>query len=234
VILVAFLTFSSVTIVDLQKNNQSLMEKINQQQNEMKEQMQQIKIENQDLIKKNQGLEQENQKIIEAFNKIQEDLSSESQSGEKPSRSGITPQFILVNRGSFNRAFQKNLLNDLSEGSYQNEKVEIPIDVDDINLFQSLGSWKITNYTACIEECDADPFTTASGQIVTPGFTVAVDPKYWPYGTIFYFKDVGFGIAADCGGSVKGRNRADYLTASKKSNIPNQTEVYLVYQPETK
>lgn len=89
-------------------------------------------------------------------------------------------------------------------------------------------------YTATTEECDSTPSTTADGKLVTPGFTVAIDPKCWKYGTIFYFDGLGFGVAADCGGGIKGKNRADFLVVSKKFAylISGNRHVWVVYTPK--
>ena len=49
--------------------------------------------------------------------------------------------------------------------------------------------------------------TTATGKAVHEGI-IAVDPEVIPYGTAVEIKDMGFFIAEDCGGKIKG-NRID-------------------------
>jgi len=60
-----------------------------------------------------------------------------------------------------------------------------------------------SSYTPTVEECDSDPFTTASGRRVRYGI-VAVDPKVIPLGTKLYVSGYGYAIAADTGGLIKG------------------------------
>lgn len=226
---------ASVPIGRLIMDNRALKTTVASQKKEiviLQNQSKNLQSENERLLQKNQKLIKENKDLINAFNQKNEEISLEAQTGNsKPNRVGISPKFIMVSRGGFDRFDRENILEKLTEGSYQYQKEKIPFDIDDYKSWPSLGSWKMTNYTATTAECDANPSITASGQIVTPGFTVAVDPHYWPYGTIFYFKDVGFGIAADCGGYIKGRNRADYLTASKQFSMPEKVNTYLVYLP---
>ena len=74
--------------------------------------------------------------------------------------------------------------------------------------FIYLGNFKITHY--CTEQyehiCGTGDNRTATGTIVTPGTTIAVDPSVIPYGTKVYINGYGFRSAQDCGGAVKGRH----------------------------
>lgn len=79
-----------------------------------------------------------------------------------------------------------------------------------------LGRFKITAYTPSPSECGNNKGLTASGHPIIPGMSVAVDKKYWPLGTIFYIKGIGYVIAMDTGGKVKGRNRFDLAVFDKK------------------
>lgn len=58
-------------------------------------------------------------------------------------------------------------------------------------------------------QCQGDPRVTASGRRVSPGYTVAVDSKYWKFGTRFYIEGFGEVVAEDTGSKVRGRNRID-------------------------
>lgn len=78
-----------------------------------------------------------------------------------------------------------------------------------------LGVWEGTVYTATPEETDSEPSISASGKLVAPGYTIAVDPKHWKLGTKFYIEGIGVVQAEDTGSKVKGRNRFDLLVSDK-------------------
>jgi 3D (Asp-Asp-Asp) domain-containing protein len=71
------------------------------------------------------------------------------------------------------------------------------------------GEWLGTSYTPRKEECGNDKGITASGKPVIAGYTIAIDPKYWSFGTKFYIEGVGIVEAWDTGSAIKGRNRFD-------------------------
>jgi 3D (Asp-Asp-Asp) domain-containing protein/cell division protein FtsB len=195
---------------------------------------QSLKEQNYKLLKENEALTESVDQLTKDVNALNKTVSKTSQTGNsRPEKVGIAPQFTLSSRGSFDRSRNQDVLKNISKGSYQNQSQEVFFDIDDRNSWKYLGNWRMSQYTATVGECDANPSITASGKLVTPSFTVAVDPKYWKYGTIFYFQGLGFGVAADCGGGVKGKNRADYLVASKDfaRSLDKNRDVYLVYVP---
>jgi resuscitation-promoting factor RpfB len=55
-------------------------------------------------------------------------------------------------------------------------------------------------------------FITKTGNRVKRG-TIAVDPRYIPYGSKIYVPGYGWGIADDCGGAIKRRHIDVYLTS---------------------
>lgn len=71
-----------------------------------------------------------------------------------------------------------------------------------------IGDYKLTHYCAEIYEhiCGTGDGLTATGTYVTPGRTVAVDPRVIPYGTKLYIEGYGWRIAEDCGGAVNGNH----------------------------
>ena len=96
---------------------------------------------------------------------------------------------------------------------------------------QYLGKFKGTAYTPSKEECGNNKGITASGKPIIPGTTIAVDTKYWPIGTIFYIKGIGYVTAMDTGSGVKGKNRFDFAVFDKKFAYAlgtRQWDVYLV------
>lgn len=84
----------------------------------------------------------------------------------------------------------------------------------------SLGTFKLTAYCPCSQCCgqwasnrplDEDGneiIYGASGERLYGGYSVAVDPTVIPYGTTLYIEGVGYRVAQDCGGAIKG-NRID-------------------------
>lgn len=96
---------------------------------------------------------------------------------------------------------------------------------------KSLGYFSITAYTPTKDECGSDRGITASGQPIIPGVTVAVDTRYWPIGTVFYIKGLGYVVAMDTGGAIKGRNRMDFAVLDRefaKRIGRKKFEVYLI------
>lgn len=97
----------------------------------------------------------------------------------------------------------------------------------DIEIREYIGDFTLTYY--CVEPyahtCGGGGLT-ASGTTVTPYRSVAVDPKVIPLGTKLYIEGVGYRVAEDTGGAVKG-NKLDLsvtthkeaLTLGKKSGI---------------
>lgn len=82
---------------------------------------------------------------------------------------------------------------------------------------ETLGEWevkktyncKLTAYGpgfASTGKSPGDPGygVTASGQPAKPGHTVAVDPKLIPLGSLVYIDGVGYRVAEDVGGAIRG------------------------------
>ena len=84
----------------------------------------------------------------------------------------------------------------------------------------------ITAYCPCVKCCDKDDGITASGTRATQGRTVAVDPRYIPYGTEVIIDGVTY-IAEDCGGAIKGDDRIDLYFNSHIDalNFGKQTKI---------
>lgn len=94
-----------------------------------------------------------------------------------------------------------------------------------------IGKFIGTAYTPSKEECGNNRGITKSGNPIVPGVTIAVDTKYWPFGTVFYIKGLGYAIAMDSGSGVKGKYRFDFSVLSKdfaKALGRKKWEVYLV------
>lgn len=215
----------------LNQKNTALQQDINKL-SQLTETNSDLEIKLESVKKSNDELQKTMEKLMEDNNGLRETVNKAVQSGiSRPKVVGVTPIFKAVSRGS--EVNSSRNLSGLSRGSYQSQKVDINFDINDKDEWINAGNWNVSTYTATAEECDSNPSITADSKLVTPGFTVAVDPRYWKYGTIFYFDGLGFGVAADCGGAIKGKNRADFLVASKQlaAALSGNRHVWVVYRP---
>ena len=92
---------------------------------------------------------------------------------------------------------------------------ELPVEVE----LRSLGEFKLTAYCSCEKCCgewaDCRPVDEygnelvygASGEVLTAGYSIAVDPDVIPYGTVVIINGQEY-EAHDCGGAIKD-NRID-------------------------
>jgi 3D (Asp-Asp-Asp) domain-containing protein len=203
-----------------------------------------LKLENKRISVESVKTSEENQKLTTFLeqltnqqNALIETASWAAQNGLlKTSEIGITPIFRFSS-DSVDKNVQQQTLIDLSNGSYQTKQEIINFSLKDMNSWQKCEEkWSFSGYNATVAQCDSTPSITASGKIVTPGFTIAIDHKYWEYGTIFYIEGLGFAVAADCGGGVKGQNRGDFLVASLEfaRQVTEKRQVWIVYEPPKK
>ena len=86
-----------------------------------------------------------------------------------------------------------------------------------------------TAYCPCAKCCGENSGITASGTKAKQGRTVAVDPRYIPYGTEIIIDGQTY-IAEDCGGAIKG-DRIDIYFDDHNSALGfgvKKTTVYIV------
>jgi 3D (Asp-Asp-Asp) domain-containing protein len=71
---------------------------------------------------------------------------------------------------------------------------------------------------------------TATGKVAHEGI-IAVDPEVVPYGTAIEIKDMGYFVAEDCGGKIKG-NRIDiYFDSKEEAESFGRQDVWIRFLP---
>lgn len=86
-----------------------------------------------------------------------------------------------------------------------------------IDKMESLGEFTITYYDACMKCCGKTDGITASGAVVREGVTVAVDPTVIPLGTYIYIEGIGYRVAQDVGGAIKGNKIDVYVNSHSEA-----------------
>lgn len=101
--------------------------------------------------------------------------------------------------------------------------------LNDCTLVKSLGTFKVTAYCACeiccqhyalarpVDEAGNAIVVGASGEVLIPEYSVAVDPTVIPYGTVLYIEDKEY-IAHDCGSAIKDNCIDVYYTDHTTAN----------------
>ena len=91
----------------------------------------------------------------------------------------------------------------------------------------SLGEFRYTYYTNSYADCKKIDGITFSGTRAIENLTVAVDTKIIPLGSFLYLENVGFAVAQDIGGAVKG-NIIDIYYEGKVEDPQKCGQVYLL------
>lgn len=88
----------------------------------------------------------------------------------------------------------------------------------------------ITAYCNCEKCCGKTNGITASGTKAKQGRTVAVDPRYIPYGTEIIIDGQTY-IAEDCGGAIKGDRLDIYFDShSEAASFGKQTKIVRIME----
>lgn len=80
---------------------------------------------------------------------------------------------------------------------------------------KAMGSFLITRYCGCFE-CNGNNLKqSADGTFLTEGETIAVDPSVIPLGTRVFIEGIGWRVAHDTGGAIKGKHIDVYVSNHK-------------------
>ena len=93
-----------------------------------------------------------------------------------------------------------------------------------------IGDFKITYYTTSPSENGGSNLTARGHRLKdVVGTCIAVDPRVIPYGTKVYIEGIGYRVAMDCGGAIKG-NKIDVLVnvGCVPSHGVRYSKVYIV------
>lgn len=194
---------------------------------------QKIASEDTELQKKYQQLANENSKLKDNYSKASrgsDDLSKQLGNLKKQNSDLTKQNKELVND---NIALQNSLKMAASVG----------VKPQSFSVFEGLkprstisrgkyvGKFLGTAYTPSKEECGNNKGITKSGTPVMPGVSIAIDNRYWPFGTVFYIKGLGYTVAMDTGSAIKGKYRFDFSVFDKqfaRQLGSRKWEVYLV------
>ena len=124
----------------------------------------------------------------------------------------LLQRFVKINHDLLetNEMLTKKVIT-LQEKEQINKKFEV----------KSLGEHVLTFYTHT-------GYNTASGVYPRAGRTVAVDTKFIPHGTLLYIEGVGFRMAEDTGGDIKG-NRLDIFVDTREEAVKKGVKKAKVY-----
>lgn len=156
----------------------------------LKEQYEKILIQNNEILKQMAEIKKQNDELAKKNKELVEDNIELQNSIKTAASVGIKPQ----NFTSFNGISSRS---SLDRGKY-------------------LGKFLGTAYTPSKEECGNNKGITNSGEPIIPGISIAIDNKYWPFGTVFYIRGLGYAVAMDTGSAIKGKNRFDFAVFDKK------------------
>jgi 3D (Asp-Asp-Asp) domain-containing protein len=169
----------------------------------LKEDYSKIKQENETISKLLNDIKKQNDELIQQNKELANDNVELQNSLKTAASVGIKPQNFTKFEGITSR-------DEIVRGTYT-------------------GRFLGTAYTPSKEECGNNLGITNSGKPIIPGVSVAIDGKYWPFGTVFYIKGLGYAVAMDTGSAIKGRNRFDFAVFNEKFAMALGSKYWDVY-----
>lgn len=217
-VLVGFLCINNYSVLQSYKEVRDELEDAYKRMDTVKIVSSDLKNEKQAAEKEKYLLAEENKSLREAFDKASrgsDDAAKQLESVKKQNSELLKKNKELVDD---NIALQNSLKMAASAG-IKPQSYSIFEGLDQRNTVDKgkyIGKFTGTAYTPSVEECGNDKGLTNSGEPIMPGVSVAIDTKYWPFGTVFYIKGLGYTVAMDTGSAIKGKYRFDFSVLDKK------------------
>lgn len=180
----------SLDLSESKKKLESLYSSMMEENRQLKENYEKMSRGSIDVSKQMEELKKQNNELMNKNKQLTDDNIALQNSLKLAASVGVKPQ----NYSMFEKLDPRY---EISRGKY-------------------IGKFLGTAYTPSKEECGNDKGITNSGLPIVPGVTLAVDSRYWPFGTVFYIKGLGYTVAMDTGSAVKGKYRFDFSVLDKK------------------
>lgn len=216
--LVGFLCINNYTVLQSYKVVRDELEDAYKRMDSVKIVSNDLEKEMQTVEKQRDDLAEENRSLKDAYTKASRgsaDMTKQLESIKKQNSELSKQNKELVDD---NVALQNSLKMAAAVGvKPQNFSLFNGLDErESVNRGKYVGKFTGTAYTPSKEECGNDKGVTNSGKPIMPGVSVAVDTKYWPFGTVFYIKGLGYTVAMDTGSAIKGKYRFDFSVLDKE------------------
>jgi len=192
----------------IEENNSIMSDNLNliiQDNENLKKENEKLRTQYEEITKEIQEIKRINDELVSKNRELNEDNIALQNSLKMAAAAGVKPQNYTKFEGLSARS-------NVERGRY-------------------IGKFIGTAYTPSAEECGNTKGITNSGEPIVPGVSIAVDNRYWPFGTVFYIKGLGYTIAMDTGSAIKGKYRFDFSVFDKnfaKILGVREWDVYLV------
>ena len=192
----------------IEENNSMMSENLSlviQDNENLKKENEKLRTQYEEITKEIEDIKSINEELVSKNRELNEDNIALQNSLKMAAAAGVKPQNFTKFEGLSARSR-------VDRGRY-------------------IGKFIGTAYTPSVEECGNTKGITNSGEPIVPGVSIAVDNRYWPFGTVFYIKGLGYTVAMDTGSAIKGKYRFDFSVFDKnfaKVLGIREWDVYLV------